>query len=160
MIGRRRLVGKADTARPRQQHIKHPFLGRVLGARAELLGFLFAHHLHRTIHQIADDRLDIAPDIADFGELGGFHLQKGRIGQLGQSPGDLGLADTGRPDHQNVLGGDFVAQLRRYPHPPPAVAQGNGHGALGSILTNDVLVQFLDDFSGGHLRHDEATIHG
>ncbi len=107
-----------------------------------------AHHLHRAIHQIADDGFDIAAHVADLGELGGLDLDEGRIGQLGQPAGDFGFAHPGRADHQNILGGNFVAQFRRHPHPPPAVAQGNGHGALGGILADDVLVQFLSDFSG------------
>jgi hypothetical protein len=30
-------------------------------------------------------------------------------------------------------------------HAPPAVTQGNGDGALGVVLANDVAVEFVDD---------------
>ena len=37
----------------------------------------------RFLDQVSRDLLDIAADIADFGELGRFDLHEGRIGQLG-----------------------------------------------------------------------------
>jgi hypothetical protein len=109
---------------------------------------LLAQHLERGIGQVADDRLDVTADVADFGELGGFDLDERRVGQLGQAAGDFGLADTGRADHQDVLRGDFGAQLGRQLHAPPAVAQGNGDGALGVVLADDVAVEFVDDLAG------------
>ena len=124
----------------------------------DFLHFLLAHHLDRSIHEVADDRLHVAADIAHLGELGGFDLDKGGVGQLGQSPGDFGLAHARWPNHQNILWRDFVAQLRLHSHPPPAVAQRDGNGTLGGILADDVFVQFLGDLSGGHLRHGEATV--
>ena len=51
------------------------------------------------IDQISHHRFDIAPDVADLGELAGFHLEKGGLGQLGEPPGDFGLADAGGADH-------------------------------------------------------------
>lgn len=33
----------------------------------------------------------------------------------------------------------------------PAVAQGDGDGAFGAVLADDVLIEFGDDFSGGHV---------
>ena len=36
-------------------------------------------------------------------------------------------------------------------HAAPAVAQRDRDSAFGLILANNVLVQFLDDFSWGHL---------
>ena len=117
---------------------------------ADLGDFLLTEHLHRCIGQVADDRFDIAADITDLGELGGFHFQERRIGQLGQTTGDLGLADAGGADHQDILRRDFLAQFGRQLHAPPAVAQGDGHGALGVVLADDVAVEFVDDLAGRH----------
>src|SRR3546814_12128019 len=35
-------------------------------------------------------------------------------------------------------------------HPAPAVTQGDGDGALGIVLADDVAVEFVDDFAGSH----------
>jgi hypothetical protein len=55
------------------------------------------------LDEIADDLLDVAPDIADLGELGRLDLQERRAGELGEAARDLGLAAAGRADHQDVL---------------------------------------------------------
>ena len=68
-----------------------------------------------------------------------------------QAAGDFGLADTGGPDHQDVLGGDFNPQAFIDLHAAPAVAQRDRDSALGVRLADDVPIQFLDDFAGGHL---------
>ena len=41
------------------------------------------------------------------------------------------------------------------PVAPPPVAQGNGHGALGILLTDDEAVQLADDFARGQVCHFE-----
>jgi hypothetical protein len=71
---------------------------------------LLAHQHDPGFDKIADDLFDVAADIADLGELGRFHLDEGRAGELGQAARDLGLADAGRPDHQDVLRHHLVAQ--------------------------------------------------
>jgi hypothetical protein len=67
-------------------------------------------------------------------------------GQLGQPAGDLGLADAGRADHQDVLRQDLLAQPSSAAAAPPAVAQRDGDGALGVVLADDEAVEFMDDF--------------
>ena len=69
----------------------------------------------RQLGQVADDRLDVAADVADLGELRRLHLDERRLRQLGEAARDLGLPDAGRPDHDDVLGRDLVAQRRRAP---------------------------------------------
>lgn len=115
---------------------------------ADLDQLLLAQQLDRGVRQVANDRFDVTADIADFGELGRFDLDERGVGQLGQAPGDFGLADAGRADHQDVLGGHFNAQFLRELHSPPAVAQGDGDGAFGIVLTNDMAIEFVDDFAG------------
>jgi hypothetical protein len=39
----------------------------------------------------------------------------------------------------------------------PAVAQGDGHGALGGWLPDDVVVELGDDFLGGHGHGQSAS---
>ena len=97
--------------------------------------------------QIADDLVDVAADIADLGELGRLDLDEGRAGELGQSARDLGLADAGRPDHQDVLGQNLLAQLVVELLPAPAVAERNGDGALGVALADDVAVELGNDLA-------------
>ena len=75
----RRLAG----GRP-NEHVEHTVLRRDLGAGLHFLALRFLHLADADIEQVADDLLDIAPDIADFGELGRFHLEEGRIGEFGQ----------------------------------------------------------------------------
>src|ERR1700726_4293729 len=109
---------------------------------------LLARDFHGDVGEILDDRVDVAADVAELGELGGLHLHERRVGELRQAPGDLGLANAGRADHENVLGRDFLPQRLVDLHATPAVAQCDGHGALGGVLTDDMLVEFLDDLAG------------
>ena len=83
---------------------------------------LFAHHFDTELDEVAHHRLDIAPDVADFGELGGFDLEKGRLRQPREPAGDLGLAHAGGTNHQDVLGCDFIRELGRELLPPSPVA--------------------------------------
>ena len=73
-------------------------------------------------------------------------LTKGESVSGRQTPGDLGLADAGGADQDDVFGRDFVPEVFGHLLPAPAVAQGDGHRAFGLVLADDVLVQFLDDF--------------
>ena len=147
------LGHEAHRLRSRQQCIEHSFFSRIHGAMTDLLHLFFARHLDRHVHEVLDDRIDLASHVADLGELGRFHLDEGRIGELGQAARDLGLAHAGGADHEDVLGRDLGAQRFGNLHAPPAVAQGDGHGALGVLLADDVLVQGVDDLAGCHLGH-------
>ena len=131
----------------RQQEIEQPFFRRVPRLVLDLLGPLGANHVDGELDQVADHRLHVAADVADFGELRGLDLDERRLRQLGETAGDLGLADSGRPDHQDVLRRHFVGDLRRQPLTAHAVPQRNGHGALGLGLSDDVLVELGDDLA-------------
>src|SRR3546814_3798742 len=52
------------------QGVDHPLLGRQLGLGVDLAAHALAGHADRHLDQVTDDRLDIAADIADLGELG------------------------------------------------------------------------------------------
>ena len=88
--------------------IEHAVLGRHLGLGAHILAQALTRHVDGGFHQVARDLLDVAADIAHFGELGGLDLEEGRVGELGQATRDLGLAAAGRADHQDVLGQNFL----------------------------------------------------
>ena len=115
---------------------------------------LFSGHFDGDLDKIADDRVNFAANIAHFGEFGRLDLDEGRLGEPRQPPGDLGLADAGGADHENVLRRDFGAQRFR----PPGwrrqrLRKRDGDRALGRLLADDVLVQLFDDFTRSHLRH-------
>ena len=128
-------------------------LGRVGGAVAHLARLGFARLLDRDVDQIADDRVDVAADVAHLGELGRLDLDERRVGEPREPARDFGLADAGRPDHQDVLRRDLLPQRLGHLLPPPAVAQRDGDGALGGVLPDDVLVELGDDLGGSHVGH-------
>ena len=123
------------------------------GLRGDVLAMLLAHHVDGDLDEIADDLFDIAADIADFGEFRRFHFEKRRLRQFRQAAGDLGLADTGRADHQDVLRQHLVAHFFGQLLATPTVAQRNGDGALGVVLADDVAVEFGDDLAGAEIGH-------
>ena len=135
------------------QRLDHPVLGGAMRLGAHLLAHPRAGFDDGGIDQIADDAVHVAADIADFGELRRLDLQERRAGELGQPAADLGLADAGRADHQDVLGIDLVAQVGRKLAAPPAVAQRHGDGPLGFVLADDVAVEFGDDLARGQGAH-------
>ena len=113
-------------------------------ARTRLL-FLGFDHVDGQLHEIADHRFHIPPDIAHLGEFRRLDLDEGRVVEFGKPPGDFGLADAGGPDHDDVLRGDLLPQLLRDILAAPAVPERDRHGPLGLLLADDVLIQFFDD---------------
>jgi hypothetical protein len=86
---RRRREARAGRARrsrdrraARQEQIEQSLLGVVAGARAAPGPLLVAHQLHRDLDQIAHDRLDVAADVADLGELRRLDLENGARASL------------------------------------------------------------------------------
>ena len=101
----------------------------------------------RELDEVADHRLDVAADVADLGELRRFDLDERRVRQLREPARDLGLADAGRADHQDVLRRDLLGQLGRQLLAAHAIAQRDRHRALGLRLADDVLVELGDDLA-------------
>ena len=64
-----RAIGERAAAAARQQQIEQALLGGFLRARPDLRGLLVAHELDRDLDEIAHDRVDVAADVADLGEL-------------------------------------------------------------------------------------------
>src|SRR5712692_3530819 len=122
-------------------------------AESSALRRRFASVLDRDFDEVADDRIDVAADIADLGELRRFDLDERRIREPREAPRDLGLSDARRSDHEDVLGRDLLPQGLGHLLASPAVSEGDRHGALCPSLADDVLVQLVDDFLGSHGRH-------
>ena len=112
-----------------------------------LFGLLGADHVDRELDEIAHHRLDVAADVADLGELRRLDLDEGRLRQARQPARDLGLADAGRADHQDVLRRHLFGHLGRQLLPAHAVAQRDRHRALRLGLADDVLVELGDDLA-------------
>ncbi len=144
-IGRLHVLD-VDLARRRKEHVEQPLLGDVGRAVADLARFGLARLLDRGFGQVADDRVDVAADVADFGEFGRLDLDERRVGEPREPARDLGLAHAGRADHQDVLRRDLLAQRLRHLLAAPAVAQRDRHRALRRVLPDDVLVELGDDF--------------
>ena len=135
------------------QRIEHAILGGLLRARLDVLAFPLARQRDGDLDQVAHDLLDVAADIADLGEFRRFDLEERRAGELREAARNLGLADAGRPDHQNVLRQHFFAQPVVELQPAPAVAQRDRDRALGVGLADDEAVELGDDFAGRKVGH-------
>src|SRR5207253_2345966 len=169
LLARRGLVGRrrgtfglaADRLDPSlhphggQQEVEHSLLGQLAGADADLLLLLLAHHVDRDLGEVADDRLDVAADVAHLGELRGLHLDEGRLRQLGEPTRDLRLSHPRRPDHDDVLRCDLLAQRLGHVHPPPAVAERDRDRPLGGTLADDVAVELGHDLARGEGGHGQ-----
>ena len=131
------------------QRVEHALLGGELGLGRDLLAQPLAGHADGDLHEIADDLLDIAADIADLGEFGRLDLEEGRLGQLARRRAISVLPTPVGPDHQDVLGQHLLAQLLGQLLAAPAVAQRDGDGALGLVLADDVAVELGDDLARG-----------
>src|SRR5262249_14187392 len=135
------------------QGVDYTLLGVLLRARLHVLALPFARLRDCDFDEIAHDLLDVAADIAHFGEFRRLDLEEWRACEPGEAAGDFGLADAGRTDHQDVLGQHLLAQLLVELQPPPAVTQRNRDRALGVALADDEAVEFRDDFAGREVGH-------
>jgi hypothetical protein len=129
--------------------VEHALLGLGFGLSLDLFALRSANERDADLDQIAHDLLDVPADIANLGELGRLDLEEGGLGELGESAGNLGLAHPGRADHQDVLGQHLFTHGLRQLLPAPAVAEGDGDGALGVVLADDEPVELGNDFAGG-----------
>ena len=150
-------LARRDRGACADQRIEHALLGVELRLGGDLLALGVAHEPDARFEQVADDLIDVAADITDFGEFGGLDLDEGRARELGEAPRDLGLADAGRADHEDVLGQNLLAHVVIELLPAPAIAESDGDGALGVALADDVAVELGDDLAGGKTCHRCVT---
>jgi len=132
---------------------EHAIFGGELRPRLNVLALSLAGLRNCDFDEIPDDLLDVAADIADLGEFRSFDLDERRAREFGQPPRDFGLADPGRPDHQDVFWQHFLAKAFGELLTPPPIAQGDGYRAFGVGLTDDKAVEFGDDFTGRKVGH-------
>ena len=130
-----------------QQEVQDPFLRELFRLLLNALEVLGLGHSDGQLGQIADDGLDVPPHVPHLGELGRLDLEEGRLCQLRQPPCDLGLADAGWTDHDDVLGHDLVTKVRTQLLPAPAIPQCDRHHPLGVPLADDVPIQLLHDLA-------------
>ena len=138
-------------------HFHQTVFRRLRGEIVHLLGLLLFDDADTGFGEVADDGFHIAAHITHLCKLGGLDLDKRRLDQFGQAPRYLGFAHAGRAHHEDVFGRDLFADLLGQLHAAVAVAKRHGHGALGLILTHDIAIQFLDDFSGRPCIHAQTT---
>src|SRR6516165_10633277 len=96
-----RLLGGGARALA-NEGVDHALFGGELGARAHVLAPTLPRLRDGDFHQIADDLLDVAADVAHFGELGRLDLDERRGREPGETAGNLGLAYAGGADHEDV----------------------------------------------------------
>jgi hypothetical protein len=127
---------------------------------------LLADHVDGDVDQVTHHRLDIAADVTDLGELRCFDLDERRTGQAGEAACNLGFADAGRTDQDDVVRHDLLTEIIVHTLAPPPVAQRDRDRALRIVLSDDVLVQLTHDLPrrqlivpliGGPLRLRIAT---
>jgi hypothetical protein len=91
--------------------------------------------------------------VANLGVFRRLDLDERRAGEAGEAAGDLGLADAGRADHEDVFRRDVLPHVLGKLLATPAVADRDGDGALGVGLADDVLVELGDDLFWGEVIH-------
>ena len=128
--------------------VEDPLLSGVPGACLDLGDAVVVDLGDRLLEEVANDRLDVAADVSDLGELGRLHLEEGRAGQPGEPPGDLRLPHPGGADHEDVLGDHLLAHRLGQALAAEAVAERDRDGTLGALLADDELVEPLDDLGG------------
>src|SRR5690606_34071404 len=104
-------VAGGGTGRLADQRLEHTLFGVEVRARLHVFAHFLARQADGGLHEVADDLLHVAADIADFGELGRLYFDEWRTRQLCQAARDFRLADAGRPDHQDVLRHHLFAHL-------------------------------------------------
>ena len=141
----------------RSQKIQESLFRAVTRILLNLFPLLLVDEVDRVIDQLADHAFHVTPVIANFGELGGLDFDERCAGQASQTPGDLGFSHTGRPDHHDVLGRYLALHFLRQLLPPPAIADGDRHRAFCVGLSDDVAIQFRDDFAWGQVAHSSSS---
>ncbi len=153
-----RVFVRFSSSGGRQKGIENPLLGSFLRPRAHAARRLLAGLLDADLDQVAHDAVDVAADVAHFGELGRLDLDERRVGEPRQATGNLGLAHSGRADQQDVLRRDLLTKGLGHLQAPPAVAQRDGDRALRPPLPNDVLVELVHDLLRRHAAHSSTSM--
>mmetsp|Transcript_76483 Transcript_76483/g.205990 ORF Transcript_76483/g.205990 Transcript_76483/m.205990 type:complete len:360 (+) Transcript_76483:886-1965(+) len=127
----------------------------VLHCRLNLSLELFAHFIplqsDGNFNEILDDGVNILAVEADFGVFCCFDFDERRATELGQSPCNFSLPDSGWPDHQNIFWDHFIAKGGLELHTAPPVPHCNCDSPLSLLLADDVLVEIINDLPWSHV---------
>ena len=101
------------------------------------------HVAVRQPHQVAHHVLDIAADVAGFRELRRVRLHKRHADQFRRAADEVGFADAGGADENDVLLGVIGGLLafQRQPHVVVMIAQGHAQHFLRLVLFDDEPVE-------------------
>ena len=80
------------------------------------------------VQQLQQQVLDVFADVAGFGQGGGVADGEGHVEDLGQRPGQQGLAAAGRADEQDVALVDFDVAVALVAQAEALVVVVDGHG--------------------------------
>ena len=94
-------------------------------------------------HEVADEILDIAADVAGLGKLGGIGLDERHTDQLGDAANEVRFPDAGWPHQHDVLLGVVALffPVERLAHGVVVVAQRHAQHLLGFVLLDDIAVE-------------------
>ena len=152
------LTGVLPAVAGGQKQIEQALLSGGFGTAFDLFGLFSAHKIDADFHKVADHGFHVAAHIADFGVLGGLNLDERSRAQLGEATGNFSLAYPCGAHHNDIAGSDLVAQFRRKALAAPTVPNRYGNHTLRLILTDDVFVQFRDDFAGRQFTHVRSSL--
>ena len=133
--------------RRRQQQIEQSLVDALVREVFDLRLALAAHHVDRALDEVAHHRLDVASDVADFGELRRLDLDERRAGELGEATGDLRLPHARRADEDDVVRRDLLANRFGRALAAPAVAQRDRDRLLRVGLPDDVAIELRRDLT-------------
>ena len=129
-----------------EQLVEKPFLRLRFRFAFHAAGFLLLDDADRSLHEVAYDRLDVAPEVPDLGVLRRLDFQKRRVQHRRHSAGDLRFADARRPGENDVFGQDIACELFVQPLAPHPVSNRYGDRAFRGRLPHDVAVEIGDNF--------------
>jgi len=144
----------------RRQHLDYSLFGHPPGLFLHLDHSFNLYHSYGGFHQVPYHALYITAHITHFGKLGGLHLNKGGLHQLGQPTGNFCFAHPGGSDHQYILGYNLILKFLGQSGPPIPVSQGNGHGLLGIFLAHDIFIQLFHCLLGSKGFHQKTSLLG
>ena len=101
------------------------------------------------VQQLADHHLDVLAVVAGLRVLGGVGDRERDIEAAGERARDVRLARAGGPEQQHVgLLDQPLARRGRLAAALEVVVRGDGDGALGALLADDVAIEVVEDLRG------------
>ena len=124
-----------------RQRLQNSFHRCGFGGLTHMFAAAFFLKTDGLFSEVTGDLLNVATDIANFGELGRFDLDKRCIRKLSETARYLGLAATRRANHQDVFWRHLIAQIRAETLAAPAIAQRHSDRTFRVGLSNNMFVE-------------------